>query len=279
MKDTNANQAAHISAIPHPIPEAFPTFLTQSQRFCQLSTLCDVQGVEGREKQDSSSVTSPSPCNPELWQVREGLLCGHAELAAPATACSPRSSSSSTRRNSKGTKAPCVKLWTSGGFYAMKFGSKRKFWLQCKHSKLLERLKITNWSRFTGLEKIVNTSLTYWEFGFCTSDGDRTWILVKLFRGVRKIRKHLQKQCYRSKVIIKSSYFYASLLCKQIFHMHRNTDRKILINFVHIRIESFWPGKLLDVLITYSLVFMVSWYHSMHKHIILSYIYHKMYKI
>lgn len=42
-------------------------------------------------------------------------------------------------------------------------------------------------------KKIVNTNLTYWEFGFCISDGDRARILVKLFIGVRKAKTTFKK--------------------------------------------------------------------------------------
>lgn len=103
-------------------------------------------------KRTASSVISPSHSIPELWQVRGELLCGPVlSWQLLPQLFSPSSSISSTVEGlSKAT--PCVKRWDSGQFMLWNL-----YQNQSSGSKLVECLKIANWSRSTGLEKIVNT--------------------------------------------------------------------------------------------------------------------------
>lgn len=144
-------------------------------------------GGAERRVQPKCLYPSHSPTRRAPW-LREGCFCLVGRYRSWRLLPQPVHPGALPTPQWKDFKMPakCVNLWISGGFYALKFEPKPKFWLQCKHSKLVEFLKIASWSRFTVFGKI-NTNTTYWEVGSCIAKGDTARVLVKLFTGVRKV--------------------------------------------------------------------------------------------
>lgn len=129
---------------------------------CALHPLWHV--VEGQRErvQPKCLFWQSQPHNTALLQIREGSSCcvggyrGWSLLPQPVHPGALPCAMEALQMH-----AECVNLWISDRLYALKFGPKSKFWLQCKHFKLVECLKIASWSRFTvfGENKFVNTNI------------------------------------------------------------------------------------------------------------------------